>query len=61
MLEQLQDRLDRVLLDERTDRVDLFVVVTLGFLDGTPGPNRFGPSPKGIGGDTPDETAKVFS
>ena len=41
--------------------IKLWLIVTLGFLDGTPGPNRFGPSPKGIGGDTPGETAKVFS
>lgn len=27
----------------------LWFLITLGFLDGTPGPNRFGPSPKGIG------------
>jgi uncharacterized membrane protein YhaH (DUF805 family) len=25
--------------------------VELGFLDGTQGPNRFGPSPKGLGGE----------
>jgi uncharacterized membrane protein YhaH (DUF805 family) len=35
----------------------LYQLVVLGFLDGTPGPNRFGTSPKGIGGDT----AEVFS
>lgn len=35
----------------------LFLLINLGFLDGTRGPNRFGPSPKGIGGDT----AEVFS
>lgn len=34
----------------------LYQLVVLGFLDGTPGPNRFGASPKG-GGDT----AEVFS
>jgi uncharacterized membrane protein YhaH (DUF805 family) len=28
----------------------IWLFVELGFLDGTPGPNRFGPSPKGIGG-----------
>jgi uncharacterized membrane protein YhaH (DUF805 family) len=27
----------------------LWVLVECGFLDGTQGPNRFGPSPKGIG------------
>jgi uncharacterized membrane protein YhaH (DUF805 family) len=27
----------------------LWLLVDLGFLDGTPGPNRYGPSPKGIG------------
>lgn len=35
----------------------LFLLVVLGLLDGTKGPNRFGPSPKGSGGDT----AEVFS
>jgi len=30
--------------------LSLWFFVTLGFLDGTQGPNRFGPSPKGIGG-----------
>ena len=28
----------------------IWLLVELGFLDGTQGPNRFGPSPKGIGG-----------
>jgi uncharacterized membrane protein YhaH (DUF805 family) len=27
----------------------IWLLVELGFLDGTPGPNRFGPSPKGLG------------
>ena len=27
----------------------LYLLVTLGFLDGTPGPNQFGDSPKGFG------------
>ncbi|WP_395651809.1 DUF805 domain-containing protein [Brevundimonas sp.] len=27
----------------------LFLLITLGFLDGTQGPNRYGPSPKGAG------------
>lgn len=35
----------------------IYLLVVVGFLDGTPGPNRFGPSPKGVGGDT----AEVFS
>ena len=39
----------------------LYLLVVLGFLDGTPGPNRFGRSPKGIGGDTADKAAEVFS
>ncbi|MCS6627020.1 DUF805 domain-containing protein [Roseibacterium beibuensis] len=39
----------------------LYLIVVLGFLDGTRGPNRFGRSPKGIGGDMPDQTAGVFS
>jgi uncharacterized membrane protein YhaH (DUF805 family) len=28
----------------------LWPLIELGFLDGTPGPNRFGPSPKGMTG-----------
>jgi len=28
----------------------LWVLIECGFLDGTPGPNKFGPSPKGITG-----------
>ena len=27
----------------------IWLLIELGFLDGTPGPNRFGPSPKGVG------------
>lgn len=34
----------------------IYLLIELGFLDGTPGPNRFGPSPKGIGG-----TAETFA
>ena len=38
------------------------LLVMLGFLDGTQGPNRFGPSPKGIGGASTDrELGSVFS
>lgn len=28
----------------------IWALIECGFLDGTPGPNRFGPSPKGVGG-----------
>jgi uncharacterized membrane protein YhaH (DUF805 family) len=31
----------------------VWLLIDLGFLDGTPGPNRFGPSPKGLGGVAP--------
>jgi uncharacterized membrane protein YhaH (DUF805 family) len=31
----------------------LWPLIELGFLDGTPGPNQYGPSPKGLGGQTP--------
>ncbi len=31
----------------------LYQLVVLGVLDGTPGPNRFGPSPKGASSDAP--------
>jgi uncharacterized membrane protein YhaH (DUF805 family) len=35
----------------------LWPLIELGFLDGTQGPNRFGPSPKGIGGTEPISVA----
>ncbi|MGH6958334.1 MAG: DUF805 domain-containing protein [Caulobacteraceae bacterium] len=35
----------------------LWVLIECGFLDGTPGPNRFGPSPKGLGGPQPAAVA----
>jgi len=38
----------------------LYALIVLGFLDGTRGPNRFGRSPKGLGGDPTDQTAQVF-
>lgn len=40
--------------------VNLYLFVVLGCLDGTQGPNRFGRSPKGIGGDPADSTAEIF-
>ncbi len=36
-----------------------FLIVDYGFIDGTPGPNRYGPSPKGIGAESQD-VAAVF-
>lgn len=30
--------------------VSIWALIELGFLDGTKGPNKYGPSPKGIGG-----------
>ncbi len=38
--------------------VNFWVLIELGFLDGTQGPNQYGPSPKGIGGN---QVANVFS
>ena len=38
----------------------MFLLITLGFLDGTKGPNRFGPSPKGVGGPA-EKAAEMFS
>jgi len=35
--------------------------IELGFLDGTQGRNRFGASPKGIGGSDEEDLAKVFA
>lgn len=32
--------------------VNLWIAIEVLFLDGTPGPNRYGPSPKGIGGSS---------
>lgn len=38
------------------------LLVMVGFLDGTQGPNKYGPSPKGIGGTTGDrELGSMFS
>lgn len=40
----------------------LALLVMLGFLDGTQGPNKHGPSPKGIGGTIGDrDLGRVFS
>ncbi|HEX8660729.1 MAG TPA: DUF805 domain-containing protein [Brevundimonas sp.] len=33
--------------------IGFYLFVVLGVLDGTHGPNRFGPSPKGLSGETP--------
>ncbi|RZI99376.1 MAG: DUF805 domain-containing protein [Brevundimonas sp.] len=41
--------------------IGLYLLVALGIMDGTQGPNRFGLSPKGIGGLGPDQSADVFS
>jgi uncharacterized membrane protein YhaH (DUF805 family) len=38
--------------------VGIWYLIEIGFLDGTQGPNRFGPSPKGIGGT---QVSSVFS
>jgi uncharacterized membrane protein YhaH (DUF805 family) len=34
----------------------IWTLIEVGFLDGTPGPNRFGPSPKGVTGPAPVAT-----
>jgi uncharacterized membrane protein YhaH (DUF805 family) len=38
-----------------------WALINLGILDGTQGRNRFGPSPKGIGGDVDPELENVFA
>lgn len=38
--------------------VGIWYLIEVGFLDGTQGPNRFGPSPKGIAGN---QVSSVFS
>ncbi|CAN7500926.1 DUF805 domain-containing protein [Caulobacter sp. LjRoot300] len=38
-----------------------WALINLGILDGTQGRNRFGPSPKGIGGPADPELEKVFA
>ncbi|WP_426043436.1 DUF805 domain-containing protein [Caulobacter sp. DWR3-1-2] len=35
--------------------------IELGFLDGTQGRNRYGKSPKGIGGETDSKLAEIFA
>lgn len=65
MLKRCHDR------DKRWGWVAFFLIVPvvgwiwglieLGFLDGTQGRNRFGPSPKGIGGSGEEDVAKVFA
>lgn len=37
----------------------IWCLVEIGFLDGTPGPNRYGPSPKGVG-TTPISEPKII-
>jgi uncharacterized membrane protein YhaH (DUF805 family) len=37
----------------------LWTLIECGFLDGTPGPNKYGPSPKGITGPEPAASATV--
>ena len=34
----------------------LWILIECGFMDGTPGPNKFGPSPKGVSGPSPVAT-----
>jgi uncharacterized membrane protein YhaH (DUF805 family) len=34
----------------------IWTLIEVGFLDGTPGPNKYGPSPKGITGPAPVAT-----
>ncbi len=44
-----------------TGIISLWILIEFGFMDGTQGPNRYGKSPKGIGGDTSDKLAEVFA
>ena len=39
----------------------VYTLVEFGCLDGTQGPNRYGRSPKGIGGDPENKLAEVFA
>jgi uncharacterized membrane protein YhaH (DUF805 family) len=39
----------------------LYTFIEYGCLDGTQGPNRYGRSPKGIGGDPDNKLAEVFA
>jgi uncharacterized membrane protein YhaH (DUF805 family) len=49
----------KVFLDIGTGMIGLWFLVEFGFMDGTQGPNEYGPSPKGV---TPKEKlAEVFS
>jgi uncharacterized membrane protein YhaH (DUF805 family) len=44
-----------------TGLTGLWFLIEFGFMDGTQGPNRFGKSPKGIGGEPSDKLAEVFA
>lgn len=39
----------------------IYIFIDYGCLDGTQGPNRYGRSPKGVGGDPDDKLAEVFA
>ncbi|WP_426032495.1 DUF805 domain-containing protein [Caulobacter sp. DWP3-1-3b2] len=41
--------------------IALYAFIEFGCLDGTQGPNRYGRSPKGIGGDPDSQLAEVFA
>ncbi|WP_165188187.1 DUF805 domain-containing protein [Caulobacter soli] len=41
--------------------IGLWFLIEFGFMDGTQGPNRYGKSPKGVGGDTRDKLEEVFA
>ena len=51
----------KVILDIITTVVGVWFLIEFGFLDGTQGRNAYGPSPKGIGGQSEEKLADVFA
>jgi uncharacterized membrane protein YhaH (DUF805 family) len=49
----------KVILDLATTVVGVWYLIEFGFMDGTPGKNAYGPSPKGV--EPPAELADVFA
>jgi uncharacterized membrane protein YhaH (DUF805 family) len=51
----------KVILDIITTVVGVWFLIEFGFMDGTQGRNAYGPSPKGVGGQSEEKLADVFA
>lgn len=51
----------KVILDIITSVIGVWFLIEFGFLDGTKGRNAYGPSPKGVGGESEEKLADVFA